>query len=94
MHFFLEVNPDSHSRSRDILPGEQPNTTHHLVRDYLAYRLNATYGYRTQKQLSGSCSFNGAQPRTVFASALATAPSPGGCAPSGIYQRPLRGVSS
>ena len=48
--FFLEVNPDSIVDPRDILPGEQPKYPPIICSDYLAYRLNATYEYRTQKQ--------------------------------------------
>ncbi|WOD11410.1 2-oxoglutarate and iron-dependent oxygenase domain-containing protein [Pseudomonas sp. NyZ704] len=48
--FFLEVNPDSIVDPRDILPAEQPKYPPIICSDYLAYRLNATYEYRTQKQ--------------------------------------------
>ena len=44
--FFLEVNPESVIDPRDIFPSEPPKYPPVRCDDYLASRLDATYGYR------------------------------------------------
>jgi isopenicillin N synthase-like dioxygenase len=44
--FFLEVNPESVIDPRDIFPGEPPRYAPVRCDDYLASRIDATYGYR------------------------------------------------
>lgn len=46
--FFLEVNPDSIVDPRDIFPGEPALYPPVTCADYLASRLDATYGYRNK----------------------------------------------
>ena len=46
--FFLEVNPESVVDPRDIFPAQTPKYPPIICADYLASRLDATYGYRVK----------------------------------------------
>lgn len=46
--FFLEVNPESIVDPRDVAPKQEPKYPPVTCSDYLASRLDATYGYRVE----------------------------------------------
>lgn len=51
--FFLEVNPDAVVDPADIFPDQTPKYPPVTCADYLAQRLDATYGYRVQFNPNG-----------------------------------------